>query len=136
MIDTRLNPDGLTMTVRVPMSLHRRGGRKLIVAPDGTMTPAVPRTQTVTALVKALAQAHRWQKMLDSGEYATVAELAAAEKVNASYASRVLRLTLLAPQVVEAVLDGRHPPTLTLEMLLRPFPVEWAEQQRNLLAII
>ena len=116
------------------MSFRQRGGRKLIVAPDGTMTPAQPRTQTVTALVKALAQAHRWQKLLDSGEYATVAELARGEKVNPSYASRVLRLTLLAPTVVEAVLDGRHPPTLTLEMLLRPLPAEWEGQRPALLA--
>lgn len=129
----RLSPDGRTLTVRVPMRFRRRGGRKLIVAPDGTMTPAAPRTQTTTALVKAVVNAHRWQKLLDGVDYATVAELAAAEKVNPSYASRVLRLTLLAPEVVGAVLDGQHPPTLTLETLLRPLPAIWEEQRRTLL---
>jgi hypothetical protein len=133
MSDTGLNPDGRTMTVRVPMTFHRRGGRKLIVAPDGSITLPTPHTQTRSALVKALAQAHRWRRMLDSGEYATVAELARGESVNPSHASRSLRLTLLAPEVVEAILDGRHPPALTLEFLLRPFPAIWAERRRTLL---
>ncbi len=128
----RLSHDGRTLTVRVPLNFRQRGGRKLIVAPDGSVTPAAPRKPTMTALVRALANAYRWQKTLDSGDHGTVADLAKAEKVNASYASRVLRMTLHGPQIVEAILDGRHPPTLTLETLLRPFPVIWAEQQSSL----
>jgi hypothetical protein len=73
--------------------------------------------------------------MLDSGEYATVSELARGEGVNPSHASRLLRLTLLAPGVVEAILDARQPATVTLEMLLQPVSVVWAEQQRALLAV-
>lgn len=72
--------------------------------------------------------------MLNSGNYATVGELAKALKFNPSHLSRVLRLTLLGPPVVEAILDGRHPPTLTLEVLLRPFPVEWERQRALFLA--
>ncbi len=96
------------------------------------MTPAAPRAQTVTALVKALASAHRWQRMLDSCDYATVAEIAAAEKINASYASRVLRPTLLAPEIVEAILDRRQPAGVTLGALLRPFSSTWKEQRSTL----
>ncbi len=72
--------------------------------------------------------------MFDSGDYATVTELAAAEKVNASYAGRVLRLTLLAPDIIEGILDGRQPAAITLETLMWSFPVIWAEQQCTLLA--
>ena len=81
-------------------------------------------------LVKALARAFRWQRMLEDGTYATVAELAAAEKINESYVCRVLRLTLLAPDIVEVVLDGRQPTELQMDFLLRPFPVECCKQRR------
>jgi hypothetical protein len=71
--------------------------------------------------------------MLDSGTYASVAELAVAERINSSYRARVLRLTLLAPNIVEAVLNGRHDPDqITLDRLLRPVPTLWMEQQANL----
>ncbi len=70
--------------------------------------------------------------MLETGVYRSVAELAEAEKVNASYLSRMLRLTLLAPDIVEAVLDGRQPDRMTLAELMKPFPVEWGEQRREM----
>ena len=82
--------------------------------------------------MKALANAHRWQRMLDSGDYATIGELAAAERVNPSYLSRVRRLTLLAPDIVEAILDGRQRAEMTLAVLMRPFPVEWRKQVERL----
>ena len=65
----------------------------------------------------------------ETGAFATVEEIAAAEKINASYVGRVLRLTLLAPHIVEAILNGRQPAEMTLAVLMRPFPVGWAEQQ-------
>jgi hypothetical protein len=83
-------------------------------------------------LVKALARAFRWRRLLEDGAYASCEELAAAERINASYVSRVLRLTLLAPEIVEAVLDGRQALKLTTAQLFRPFPVEWEEQTRTL----
>lgn len=70
----------------------------------------------------------RWRKLLETGAYATVEEIAAEEKINASYVSRVLRLTLLAPDIVEAILDGRQPAEMTLAALMQPFPVAWGEQ--------
>ena len=86
------------LTVHVPMAFRRRGGRKLIVAPDGTAIPAAPRRFNVdNVLVKALARGFRWRKLLDNGTYSTIKEVAAKERNDASYVADVLRLTLLAP---------------------------------------
>jgi hypothetical protein len=82
-----------------------------------------------TTLVKALARAFRWRKILETGRYGTIDELAAAEKINSSYVSRLLRLTLLAPDIIEAILDGRQPGGMTLPALMEPFPVEWGRQR-------
>jgi hypothetical protein len=87
-----------------------------------------PRVVVDHAIVKALARAHRWKAMLESGEYVSLTELAKSEKINLSYLCRLLRLTLLAPDVVEAMLDGHHG-QLELATLLRPFPLVWAEQR-------
>ena len=128
MTDARLSPDGRTLTLRVPMTFTKRGGRKLVITPDGAPSWAPPRRRVDNAMVKALARAFRWRKMLETGTYGTVEEIAAAEKINASYVSRVLRLTLLAPDIVEAILDGRPPAEMTLAALMTPFPVAWGEQ--------
>lgn len=121
--------DDQTVTVRVPISIRRRGGRKLVLAPDGTNVAAAPIYRRIdSAMVKAIARAFRWREMLENGTYATLAEIAAAEKINESYVSRVLRLTLLAPEMVEAIIDGRQTPDITLTTLLRPFPAGWGEQ--------
>jgi hypothetical protein len=94
-----------SITVRVPLAIRRRGGRKLVVTPDGSSPGAAPaRTRADPALVKALARAHRWKRLLESGRYASLGELAAAEKIDRSYLSKLLRLTLLAPDIVEAML--------------------------------
>ena len=81
----------------------------------------------VTAAV--VASAFRWQTTLETGACGTIEEIAAAEKINASYVSRILRLTLLAPEIVEAILDGRQPIEMTLAVVMRPFPVSWSDQQ-------
>src|ERR1700693_4051703 len=80
------------------------------------------------ALVKAVVRAHRWRQMIEDGQYASSAELAKAEKVNDSYVSRILRLTLIAPGIIEAILSGRQPSTLQLDDLLKPLPATWGEQ--------
>ena len=80
-------------------------------------------------LIKAVARAFRWRRMLESGRFGTIDELAAAEKINSSYVSRLLRLALLAPDIVEAILDGRQPEGMTLPGLMGPFPIEWARQR-------
>jgi hypothetical protein len=131
-VRAEINPDneGRTVTVRVPISIRRRGGRKFVVAPDGTnITTAPIRRHIDNAMVKAIARAFRWREMLENGTYATIAEIAAAEKINASYVGRVLRLTLLAPDIIEAILSGRQPAEMRLDRLLRPFPVGWLDQR-------
>jgi hypothetical protein len=121
---------GRTVTVRVPISIRRRGGRKLVLAPDGAEVTAAPATRHVdNAMVKAIARAFRWRDMLESGEYVTIREIAHAEKINESYVGRVLRLTLLAPDIVEVILDGRQPVSLRLDVLTKRFPVEWQFQR-------
>ncbi len=82
-----------------------------------------------TTLVKAVARAFRWRRMLESGRFGTIDDLAAAEKINSSYISRMLRLTLLAPDIVEAILDGRQPEAMTLPGLMKPFGIDWQLQQ-------
>jgi hypothetical protein len=114
--------------VRVPFSIRKRGGRKLVVVPAGTEAVA-ERPHVDNAMVKALARAFRWRKLLETGVYGTIEELAAAEKINPSYVSRILRMTLLAPDIVNAVLNGNYSPALTLSALMKPFPIEWEDQQ-------
>lgn len=119
--------DGRTLTVRVPLNLRKRGGRKQVVAQEGTCW-GQPRPRVDNTMVKAIARAHRWKRLLESGRFVSVTELAEAEKINQSYLCRVLRLTLLAPDIVEAILDGRQP-VLQLDALMSPFPASWCEQQ-------
>jgi hypothetical protein len=128
-VDTRL--DGSTLVVRIPMRFQRRGGRKRIVAPDGSELAPASKPQPDGTLVKALARAHRWRRLLEEGQFGTLAELADAERISRSYVCRVLRLTLLAPDLVERILDGR--PTAGLAQFLKPFPVEWQRQRQRLL---
>jgi hypothetical protein len=127
--ETRL--DGMTLVVRIPMRFQRRGGRKRIVAPDGSELALATKPQPDGALVKALARAWRWQRMLEEGRFASIRELAEAERVGISYMARILRLTLLSPDIVEHVLHGR--PGAQLAQLTQPFPVEWERQRGRLL---
>ncbi|OYW53882.1 MAG: hypothetical protein B7Y80_00085 [Hyphomicrobium sp. 32-62-53] len=123
--------DQRILTVRVPLTIRRRGGRKLVLAPDGTQAAVAPVTRHIdNAMVKALARAFRWRHLLESGTYGTIDEIAKAEKINPSYVSRVLRMTLLAPEIVEAILEGRQAETITLARLMKGVPVVWKEQAR------
>ena len=121
---TRATPVPDTVTIHVPFRLVKRGGRKEMQLPEGASTPRRPDD----ALVKALARAFRWKRMLESEEFATIAELAEREGIASSYMTRVLRLTLLAPDIVGAILDGKQGPEVTLARLMEPFPLEWEAQ--------
>jgi len=125
-----ISADGETITVHVPMTFRTRGGRKLVVTPDGA--PWAPRPRVDNAMVKALARAFRWKRMIESGQFATVTELARHENLAFSYLTRILRLSLLAPDIVEAILDGRQPAGMQLDDLLKGFPLEWQEQRKQL----
>ena len=124
--------EAASIVVRVPLAIRRRPGRKAIVTPQGAAAPAPTHTRADPALVKALARAHRWQRMLDEGRYASISEVAASEKLGRGYLGRVLQLTLLAPDIVEAVLDGRQPDRMGLPTLMEPFPLEWIRQRAAL----
>jgi hypothetical protein len=115
-----------TLIIRVPMTPRRRRARKFVVGPGG-ITWTGRRVVVDNTIVKALGRAHRWKAMLESGEYASMTELARAENINLSYLCRVLRLTLLAPDIVEALLNGRNMPFL-LSDLLQPISLVWDEQ--------
>ncbi len=129
----KLDNDRGVLTVHVPMTFVPKGGRKAVIAPSGGGVDRARRGPTVdSALVKAVARAFRWQKMLESGEFQTVGDLAKAEKINPSYLARILRLTLLAPDIVEAILNGRQGNGISVEALRQPFPIDW-DDQRSLL---
>lgn len=113
-----------TVTVHVPFRIVKRGGRKEMQLPEG----ATLSRRTDDTLVKALARAIRWKRMLETGEFATIVELAERERIAPSYMTRVLRLTLLAPEIVKAILDGKQRPEVTLGRMSEPFPVEWSHQ--------
>ena len=117
-----------TVTVTVPFAIRKRGGRTLVITPDGVTSAPAPRTRVDSALLKALARGFRWRKLLETGHFATIEEIAEDENINSSYISRVLRMTLLAPEIVEAILAGTQPAGLTRAKVMKPFPMEWQRQ--------
>jgi hypothetical protein len=131
MVSAKLSKAGRTLIIRVPMAPRRRGARKFVVGPGGIAWTG-RRVVVDNTVIKALGRAHRWKAMLESGEYASMTDLSRAEKINLSYLCRVLRLTLLAPDITEALLDGGHTCDIQLSDLLRPIPVIWAEQREKL----
>jgi hypothetical protein len=126
-----ISKDGRTVTVRIPVRFRQRAGRKQILTPPDSV-PWSPAPRVDHSLLKAVVRAHRWRELLENGEYASAAELAKAEKVNDSYVSRILRLTLLAPDIIEAIAMGQQPPMLQLDDLLKPLPAVWARQHSEL----
>ena len=121
---TRATPVPDTVTIHVPFRLVKRGGRKEMQLPEGASTPRRPDD----ALVKALARAFRWKRMLESGEFASISELAEKEGIAFTYMARLMRLSLLSPKLVDAVMEGHQPANITLANLMDPFPADWKEQ--------
>jgi hypothetical protein len=117
------------ITVRVPLRIRRRPGRKTVVTPVVDGLPAHTTTRADPTLLKALARAFWYQRMLDSGKYTTIAEMAAAENLDRGYLGRLLQLTLLAPDIVEAIVEGRQADGITLADLLETMPSNWSEQR-------
>jgi hypothetical protein len=111
------------------MVLKRYGCAKRIVAPDGGDIVPMKHREPDPTLVKALARAFRWRKLLENGTFGTITELARAEKINSSYVSRILRLTLLAPDLVQAILSASLDRAVTIDFFMKPFPSNWREQE-------
>jgi hypothetical protein len=132
MAEPKIKSDGRTITVRVPISIRKRGGRKVVLAPDGSVCDArsLFSEQIDNAMVKAIARAFRWREMLENGTYETIKEIAEGEKIAETYVGRVIRLNLLAPDVIELILAGRQSPDITLPALMQRFPPEWTDQRR------
>lgn len=122
---TRGAPIPETVTLHVPFRIVKRGGRKEMKMPEGATQPR----RTDNTLVKALARAFRWKRMLESGEFASISELAEREGIAFTYMARLLRLSLLAPEIVDAIMDGRQPESVTLANMIDPFPLDWKEQR-------
>jgi hypothetical protein len=118
-----------SITVRVPLNIRHRPGRKTVVTPVRDSGEATLPTRADPTLVKALARAFRYQRLLDEGRYASISEMAAVERIERGYLGSLLRLTLLAPDLIVVILDGRAPRAITLPALLDPFPVEWSAQR-------
>jgi hypothetical protein len=123
--------DGNTITVFIPMTWKRRGGQKVIIAPDGGDAWAPAKARPDETLIRALARAHRWKRMLEQGKYDSTAEIAEAEQIGRSFVNRLLRLTLLAPDIQEAILEGRQAKGMQLEELTRAMLGTWEEQREK-----
>ena len=121
--------DAASITVRVPLAIRRRPGRKSVVTSAREGSGGGLPNRADPALVKALARAFRYQRLLDDGRYASISEMATAERIDRGYLGRILQLTLLAPDIVEAILDGRQPEELTLPRLMEALPLEWGRHR-------
>jgi hypothetical protein len=117
-----------TLTIRIPIRLQRRGGRKLIITPEGAVPPPRKPARDET-LIKAIVRSHRWRRKIESGRAKSITDLAEQEGVTDAYVCRLLPLTCLAPDIVEAILDGRQPKGLRLAEMLGNGPVPWNDQR-------
>ena len=113
-----------TVTIHVPFRVVKRGGRKEMQLPEGAAQPR----KTDNTLVKAMGRAFRWKRMLESGEFSSISELAEKEGIAFTYMARLMRLSLLSPDIVDAIMAGRQSPDMTLANLVDPFPLDWNEQ--------
>ena len=123
-----LSYDGTMLSIFIPVQFKRRGGRKMIVAPDGVIGMRAERDDT---LIQAVAKAWKWRRMLDRKEVLSLSEIAAREKIGSTYAGRIFDLSLLAPDIVQSILDGRQPPGLSLRELAKGIPLAWEEQREK-----
>lgn len=128
-IETKMPGGGIRVVV--PIRLRHRGGRKEIVVPAGVMPERSAPSPESTSLVTALVRAHRWAELIESGRYRSMADLAASLKVDKSYVCKLMGMVNLAPDIVQAILDGDEPNGFTLKKLRRGIPVLWEEQREQ-----
>jgi hypothetical protein len=127
-----------SVTVSVPLTIRRRGGRKQIIGPDGAVArqgdsgAGVVPVRGDPALIKALARGFRWRRMLEEGRYGSISEMAKAEGVERGYLGRLIKLTLLCPDIVEGILDGKYSEPIGLPDVMRSLPTEWGAQRAGI----
>lgn len=129
--DKRFDEADQILIVSVPMQLRKRGGRRRIIVPEQMQTSETKRDYS-EALALAIIRAHHWKELLDSGKFASISELAQAIGLDVSYAARLFRLTFLAPDIIEAILDGKEPDGLSMRILAKPISLHWREQREEL----
>ena len=120
-----------TLVIRIPMKFKKRGGRREIIVPEGLSGSRPSKSLSQEPLLTALARAFHWQELINDGRYASVTELAEGLDVDRSYVGRIMRLGLLAPDIVEAIVRGEEPSGLSLEVLAKKLPVRWEEQRER-----
>ncbi|MBN1341561.1 MAG: hypothetical protein JXQ73_02725 [Phycisphaerae bacterium] len=118
------------VVVRIPARFRRRNGRQMILL--NSEEPIEPKREREAnqTLVEAIAKAYRWQEQIESGEYVGAEDLAQDIGVDRTYVARMLRLTSLAPDIVEAIIRGDEPEGISLEKLRKGLPVGWKEQRK------
>jgi len=126
-----LSPDGKIFTIKIPMRFHRQGGRRMVVLPEHETARKKPDGPSGDPMVNAIAKAHRWKKMLEADGAMTIRQLAEKEGVDKSLMARTLRLNNLAPDIVEAILNGHKPDTLNLGNFRETIPLSWQEQREK-----
>ena len=126
----RVRREGEAVVVHIPMRFRRRNGRQMILTDGESAVPTAERDAN-QSLIEAIAKAYRWQEQIESGEYASIADLAQALGVDRTYVGRTLRLTSLAPDIVEAILRGDAPEGVSLEKLRKNLPLCWQEQRKQ-----
>ena len=127
-----LNREGNLIQIFIPAQLGRHAGRKTILSPTGQPVNPDRNEEADVTLLNAMIKAHRWNRWLIKGKYSSVKKIAADEGIRSpSYASRILRLTLLAPDIQEMILNSTHPATLTLADFMDPFPQLWELQRKQ-----
>ena len=119
-----------TLIIRVPVQFKRRGGRKLIITPEGASEAVAAPTNIDDTLVRTLVKAHRWRRRLETGKAKSITDLAEQEKMTIAYVAKLWPLTCLAPDIVAAILDGRQPRGLSVNRMLQNIPESWDEQRR------
>ena len=125
--------ESVTLKVHIPLAIRKRGGRKLVIAPARAEVTQAARWTNDDRLLTTIARAHRWQRLFESGAHRSISDLAAAEGVDRSRVGKVMRLMLLAHDLIAAILDGTETETMSLDQLLVPFPDDWRRQRDELL---
>ena len=118
------------LRIHIPMHIRRMRGRKMIFAPQALdrEVPDSP-SDVQEAVVQALGRALSWSEAIENGEFGSVTELARHLDMDNSYVVRILKLTTLAPDIIEAILNGEEPSGLSLARLIRTFPMDWERQR-------
>ena len=130
-MNRRFDEKNQMLIVDIPMRLKKRGGRRRIIVPE-RLQSADTKHDYSESLALAITRAHRWKELIDSGKFASISELAQAIGLDVSYTARLYRLTLLAPDIIEAILDGREPDGISMRILSQPIPLDWKEQRKLL----